>query len=249
MILGFDDVSCVAMMSERIPIRCFIDTIHRIASVSVARHHHEGDSSIMNGSIACILLALAASSVKNTCGFVIDASRRTKNFRPLQSPFQSTRVGSPSSSLSTPKTVPFARFRNEDDEDMDERELVKVPRGRRRGKYYNDDSEDPDEYDVVSPRDRSYSDQETRDYDDDDEDEEWLDEDQLEEELSDLFENVVIPNPLLDSMDPDGAADRFLPELARDPRFWVDLALFIAFLNFVSWAGPRDTLSDLPWWY
>jgi hypothetical protein len=61
-----------------------------------------------------------------------------------------------------------------------------------------------------------------------------------------LFEDVVIPNPLLDSIDPDGAADRF-PELARDPKFWFDMLLFLAFLNFLSSVGPRDPLPDLPW--
>ncbi|GKY93046.1 hypothetical protein MPSEU_000272900 [Mayamaea pseudoterrestris] len=140
--------------------------------------------------------------------------------------------------------------RYDDDEDIeDERELVKVPRGRRKGKYYNDDDDDESDYTASSSRRASYFDEDEYDEDDDEEDDEPLDEQQVNRELSDLFENVIIPNPLLDSMDPDGAADRFWPELARDPRFWFDLALLIAFLNFVSFAGPRDTLADLPWWY
>lgn len=71
------------------------------------------------------------------------------------------------------------------------------------------------------------------------------DEDDEDEEEYDLFGNELIPNPLLDSIDPDGAAERF-PELARDPRFWFDMALFIAFLNFLSSVGPRDPFPDIP---
>jgi hypothetical protein len=80
-------------------------------------------------------------------------------------------------------------------------------------------------------------------------DDDWDEDDDLEDddEDHDLFGNYIIPNPLLDSIDPDGAADRF-PELARDPRFWIDMALFVAFLNFLSSVGPRDTLPDIPWY-
>ena len=49
----------------------------------------------------------------------------------------------------------------------------------------------------------------------------------------------------LDSIDPDGAADRF-PELASDPKFWIDMALFIAVLNFLSSVGPQDPFPSLP---
>lgn len=89
------------------------------------------------------------------------------------------------------------------------------------------------------------------DLDDDDDEDLWDDLDQVvddlldQEEEYDLFGNELIPNPILDSIDPDGAAERF-PELARDPRFWIDMVLFIAFLNFLSDIGPRDFLPDIP---
>lgn len=81
------------------------------------------------------------------------------------------------------------------------------------------------------------------DYDDeydDDNDEDYEDDD----ESRDVFSNTVIPNPILDSIDPDGAAERF-PELAADPRFWFDMFLFIAFLNFISFIGPRNPFPDI----
>jgi hypothetical protein len=112
----------------------------------------------------------------------------------------------------------------------DEREFVKVPRrgGRR---FYDDDEEEDKSNDQ-------------RLYDDDDEWDDDDDEDDDEDEYG-LFSNVIIDNPLLDSIDPDGAADRF-PELASDPRFWFDMVLFIAFLNFLSAVGPQDYFPDIP---
>ncbi len=62
-----------------------------------------------------------------------------------------------------------------------------------------------------------------------------------------LFSDVLIDNPLLDSIDPDGAAERF-PELARDPQFWLDMVLFIAFLNWLSDVGPQDYFPDIPYY-
>jgi hypothetical protein len=117
--------------------------------------------------------------------------------------------------------------------DDDEKEYVKVPRrgGRR---FYDDD----DEEEVNSTDQRLY----------DDDDDEWDDDDDDDddEEEYGLFSNVIIDNPLLDSIDPDGAAERF-PELASDPRFWFDMVLFISFLNFLSAVGPRDWFPDIPW--
>lgn len=76
----------------------------------------------------------------------------------------------------------------------------------------------------------------------DDDDDDYDDED--DDESYDIFSNTVIPNPILDSIDPDGAAERF-PELASDPKFWFDIILFIVFLDFVSFAGPRQQLADI----
>jgi hypothetical protein len=116
----------------------------------------------------------------------------------------------------------------------DDEELVKVPRRRQRRLFENEEDEKAF-YDRVEER--IYT-------DDEDEDEKDYDED--DDEYG-LFSNVLIDNPLLDSIDPDGAAERF-PELARDPRFWVDIFLFIAFLNFLSAVGPQDYFPDIPWY-
>ena len=150
-------------------------------------------------------------------------------------------------------------------QDDGEDRRVRVPRawrrtGRRR--YYDDDEENEAE---GAREDAYYNDRERSNYydDEDDDDGEYYDDeydyeeiwdddyedddDEIEIDTDKLIEDVVVPNPLLDSIDPDGAADRF-PELARDPKFWIDMCLFIAFLNFLSFAGPRDPFPDLPWY-
>jgi hypothetical protein len=141
---------------------------------------------------------------------------------------------------------------SEDDEDPDERELVPVR--RRKGgasKYYDQDDDQDEAYEKADDKGSYYyEDDEDDDEFEDDDDDDWEDDDEdddddVEVNYDYLFENTVIPNPLLDSIDPDGAADRF-PELARDPRFWFDMALFVAFLNFLSFAGPRDPFPDIP---
>jgi hypothetical protein len=121
-------------------------------------------------------------------------------------------------------------------DDDDDSEFAKVPRGgRKRQRFFNKEEEDDEFYDKLS--DRVYD--EDEDWDDDDEDDDDDDE-------YGLFSDVIIDNPLLDQIDPDGAAERF-PELAADPRFWLDMVLFIAFLNFLSAIGPQDYFPDIPW--
>jgi hypothetical protein len=116
--------------------------------------------------------------------------------------------------------------------DDDDLELARISRRRRR---YNDEDEK-----VYEQLDGIFD-------DDDDEDEDWDDDEDDDDEEYGLFSNVLIDNPLLDSIDPDGAAERF-PELASDPRFWLDMVLFISFLNYLSAVGPQDYLPDLPWY-
>ena len=138
-------------------------------------------------------------------------------------------------------------------------------------RYYDDDEDDDDEYweKVPVPRrgssrrnrfdgDReeelqgsSYYEQSSYyDVEDELDDRDFHDDDDEDDEEYDMFSDVVIPNPLLDSIDPDGAADRF-PELAPDTRFWIDLVLFVAALNFLSELGPRNPSffpwNDIPW--
>ena len=142
---------------------------------------------------------------------------------------------------------------NDDNEDDREREYARVRR-RRGGRAYYDDDDVDDGYG------RSYEDDDQQrsasnvgDYYDDEEDDDedyYYDDDDDEEEVDDeysMFGSAVIPNPLLDSIDPDGAAERF-PELARDPKFWIDMLVFIAVLDFLSDIGPRNALPDIPYY-
>eukprot|EP00980_Cylindrotheca_fusiformis_P017415 scaffold5407_cov132-Cylindrotheca_fusiformis.AAC.5 len=126
-----------------------------------------------------------------------------------------------------------------DDDDENDEDFVKVPRRRQRGRFFDNEEEEDDFYDRVEHRvyteDDDWEDDDDEDYDDEEEDDYGL------------FSNVLIDNPLLDSIDPDGAAERF-PELARDPWFWIDMLLFFAFLNFLSSIGPQDYFPDLPWY-
>ena len=133
-----------------------------------------------------------------------------------------------------------------DDDEEDDREFARVRRSRGR-RAYNDDDDD-DDYERDTYRDSS-SVMEVADlleekglFDDDDLDDDEYDDD--DDESYDVFSKTVIPNPLLDSIDPDGAADRF-GELASDPWFWWDMFLFISFLNFISFIGPRNPFPEI----
>lgn len=141
--------------------------------------------------------------------------------------------------------------RVERDEDSDDdRDAVPVRRRQRRressyehddrGNYLNDNDDDDDDYYTAG----SLFDEDDDDYEEEEDEEDNFYDFDLDEDR-DLFEDVLIPNPLLDSIDPDGAAERF-PELARDPRFWFDMVLFIAFLNFLSAVGPQDPFPEIP---
>jgi hypothetical protein len=169
---------------------------------------------------------------------------------------------------SLPPIVPVPEDDNHDDDDNDEnlgeRELVRAGRRNRRtaarevqgppnsSSNYNEHDFDTWENSAgrrVDQDDENDEDDEDYLYDDEDDDD-WMDENDMGTISYDLLlEDVIIPNPLLDSMDPDGAADRF-PELIRDPKFWLDMVLFLAFLDFLSAAGPQSNpFPDLPWFY
>lgn len=121
----------------------------------------------------------------------------------------------------------------------EDEDLARVPRRRQRGRFYDNKEEDDAFYDSVERN--VYGDDELYDEDLDDDD------DNDDDEEYGLFSNVLIDNPILDNIDPDGAAERF-PELARDPRFWIDMALFIALLNWLSSVGPQDYFPDIPYY-
>lgn len=69
------------------------------------------------------------------------------------------------------------------------------------------------------------------DLDDDDDDDLFDDE---YDDYSPSSYNGIIPNPLLDAMDPDGVYERLGPELFSDPIFWRDAVLFCVFLAFFT---------------
>lgn len=129
-------------------------------------------------------------------------------------------------------------YDEEDDNDNADFEYVRVRRGSGGRRYVNDDDDDTDDgyantgrsrrsrqYDILEAADRL-------------EDEGFLDDEEEEEEYG-ILSDALIPNALLDNMDPDGAADRF-PELARDPKFWFDMVLVFVILDFISFLGPRN---------
>lgn len=128
-------------------------------------------------------------------------------------------------------------------DDEEDEEFVKVPRRRRRGRFYDKEEEDDAFYENVE-RNIYGEDGGEEDWDEEDDEDDLDDED---DEDYGMFSNVLIDNPILDRIDPDGAAERF-PELARDPRFWFDMVLFIALLNWLSAVGPQDYFPDIPYY-
>ena len=127
----------------------------------------------------------------------------------------------------------------DDDNPFEDRELARVRRRRSQRAY-----EDNDAYDDEADTNRSSVNESVMDAADLLEEEGFLEIDDGyddDDEARGIFSNTVIPNPLLDSIDPDGAGERF-PELASDPKFWFDIFLFLAFLNFLSFIGPRNDM-------
>ena len=120
-----------------------------------------------------------------------------------------------------------------DDEDDAERDFAYARRGRRgreEGGYYDDQPSSSSS----SSSNKFQDNVEFFDLDDDD--------DEFENEVAgDIYDdekfNGIIPNPLLDAMDPDGVYERLGPELFKDWTFFRDMALFAAFLAFFT----RDT--------
>ena len=123
--------------------------------------------------------------------------------------------------------------------DQDDRERVRVPRGRGRRRRYEDEYDD--EIDERQQERRYYDEEEYEYGDDDDEydDEEedfdfdFVDRVQVDEEYA---ADILIPNPILDNVDPEGAGERF-GECARDPTFWRDVLIAIAVFNFCEYVA------------
>ena len=121
----------------------------------------------------------------------------------------------------------------EEEDDDDDRELVFA--GRRSFRE-RDEGETSFERESRSSSSRYQSNVEFFDLDDDDEDNDFFDDDDDFEDalLDDTTYNGIIPNPLLDSIDPDGVYERLGPELFSDLTFWRDLILFAAFMTLFT---------------
>jgi hypothetical protein len=118
-------------------------------------------------------------------------------------PSLKTTTNSPQSRRLSTTTLHGSYF---DDEDEDDREFARIRGGRRtRVMEYDDEELLDDLEDVVN------------DYYDDDDNE---------------FDGVI-PNPLLDNIDPEGSSER-IGELFSDRQFWIDIGLLFLFLNFLD---------------
>ena len=145
-------------------------------------------------------------------------------------------------SLKHPMVQPVcAKSRNyEDDDDDDfeddekELEYARVRRRGRRNRYLDDEIDYRDE-DYEDQRSRRSNARESDQFDyEDDEDEE---DDDLFDDESDFYDGII-PNPILDQIDPDGAIERW-SELGSDPKFWRD-AFLLLFLLFYGLALEID---------
>jgi len=139
-----------------------------------------------------------------------------------------------------------SRSRRDDDDEEDEGEYGGDSRryeyarvGRRRGREYRDDVEMDD---AASDRGGRRSREYYEDFEEDDDYDEYLDDD---DDDDDFEEGILIPNPILDSIDPEGAADR-IGELFSDPKWWRDVAL-IALVCFVVYFNTYDIDELVPW--
>mmetsp|Transcript_4121 Transcript_4121/g.6259 ORF Transcript_4121/g.6259 Transcript_4121/m.6259 type:complete len:220 (+) Transcript_4121:270-929(+) len=141
------------------------------------------------------------------------------------------------------------RYYDDDEDDDDEEEYARVRRRRGGGSrgYDRDEVEAAAEY--VSRRESSAKSSSKGKYYDDDEEEyenddeyDYYDEDDEDDDDEEDFDDILIPNSQLDSMDPDGAAERF-GELASDPKFWFEFTLFVLFYNFILYLGRDIDIS------
>ena len=104
---------------------------------------------------------------------------------------------------------------------------------RRQRSYDEDDVDQYDGYDAeFDEEDDDYEEDYEEDYDSDD------DEDDFEE-------GILIPNPILDSVDPEGASER-IGELFEDPKFFRDMAV-VAFVVWVVYFLTFDPIDLIPW--
>ncbi len=146
-----------------------------------------------------------------------------------------------SSTISSQLCARGSKFGIDDDDDDDDDDLDLVPVGRRSGRRRREEGGYYDDRQATTFSSSSSRYQENVDFfdlDDDDDDDDDLFEEKFDKKRgSGIYEetyNGIIPNPLLDAMDPDGVYERLGPELFRDWTFFRDVALFAAFLAFFT---------------
>lgn len=152
---------------------------------------------------------------------------------------------------------------NESDEANDDRDVVYA--ARRSGRRGREEGGRGGDYESKSPSSRSspsgqyQDDVEFFDLDDDDEDDlfddsEFDGKNRVRDKIEEITYNGIIPNPLLDAMDPDGVYERLGPELFKDWTFFRDMALFALFLTlftgdthlYGTFDSVIERLEDLP---
>jgi len=113
---------------------------------------------------------------------------------------------------------------------------------RRRRSYAGDDVDQYDGYDAeFDEEDDDYEEDYEEEYDSDDD----VDDDDDDDDEDDFEEGILIPNPILDSVDPEGAAER-IGELFEDPKFFRDMAV-VAFVVWVVYFLTFDPTDLVPW--
>jgi len=106
---------------------------------------------------------------------------------------------------------------------------------RRRSGSDRDNADEYDGYDAeFDEEDDYYEEDYEEDYDSDDEDED-----------EDFEEGILIPNPILDSVDPEGTSER-IGELFEDPKFWKDMAA-VALVVWAVYYLTYDPTDLIPW--
>jgi hypothetical protein len=156
-----------------------------------------------------------------------------------------------------------------DDGEDDDRDVVYAARrsgrqGREVGGWRGDgENKSSSSRSSPSGRYRDQDDVEFFDLDDDDDDEDdddlfddgdYARNDRGRDNGGEITFNGIIPNPLLDAMDPDGVYERLGPELFKDWTFFRDMALFALFMTlftgdthlYGTFDSVIERLEDLP---
>jgi hypothetical protein len=163
------------------------------------------------GIIISISIGITNGSFISPTVFHVSMTDNTNSFK---SPSQRTRL----TIVQQPylKSISKSKLFNSYFDDEDDQEPVyariRKPNGRRR------DNEDETFQERKTTKTRSRTEEVDFDFEDED---------------IDLKYQGIIPNPILDNIDPEGSAER-VGELFSDRQFWWDLGMLLLFLNFLD---------------